>query len=165
MVMSLPASFIPDKDSTATPKRSNRAKRASSEALSTKSVLEEEEGETPAIKAGEEGETTPLPPSPPPPTASSKEEVVLVETTTPPEVGEEDELKSEDDAKQSEVVPIRHIEEETTIPTTPSTPPPTTVEVLVSTKTLRELKDMCLALGLSDKGKKADLAQRWMDAK
>ena len=168
MVLPLPASFIPDKNSTAVPKRSDRAKRAA-EASSTPAKIEtsKQEDDEPVMVAEdkptikEENDTpttTLLPPSPPPPTVESKEEVVAL-------IDEDPKFEEEESSSSSEVVPIRHVEEkeDKTTDAAPSATP--TVEVLVSTKTLRELKDMCLALGLSDKGKKADLAQRWMDAK
>ena len=39
-----------------------------------------------------------------------------------------------------------------------------TLDELMKTKTLKDLKDACVALGLSDKGNKATIAQRLVDS-
>lgn len=89
--------------------------------------------------------------SPPPPPQKSKKK----ETAPPPPPPPEEEEGVVDDPME---------EEEEDVITIVETPIPITANLLERNKTLKELKDMCTEKGLSNVGKKAELAKRLVEA-
>lgn len=88
--------------------------------------------------------------SPPPPPRKSKKK----ETPPPPPPPTEEEEVADDPMEEEEEDVITIVE----------TPIPITANLLERSKTLKELKDMCTEKGLSNVGKKAELAKRLVEA-
>lgn len=86
--------------------------------------------------------------------SDDEEEVVVVDESNDTAVAAASDTKEEEKVESHEAAVSPKEEEEE------DTKRDTTVDELVSTKTLRDLKDMCIERGLSDKGKKAELAAR-----
>lgn len=91
---------------------------------------------------------------PPPPRKSKNKETPPPLPPPPPPLPEEEEDVVDDPMKEEEEDVITIVE----------TPIPITANLLERNKTLKELKDMCTEKGLSNVGKKAELAKRLAEA-